>query len=288
MGVKIVIYGLAKSGTSALFYKILNSLPAGTIALFEPKSYTLRDRIMGRVRALRRRNVAPDLLAKVLPWEVGPVSVVDFEGFGRQILIVRDPRDRIVSELLYRSYNAQFIRGEAEALEWLRLLRLKEADPGSISLVQLIEAFHALERAAGVRADWVERYQQRGIALPLRFHAERPHLHLFHYQQLIEERFEQLEDFLGVALGGSAAVSPLLRRVVRTKGSGSWRGWFTSEDIETFQPMFRPYLDRYYPAADWNLDDRRSLDPKDGSLYAERIINERRALWGLSPLPNVT
>jgi hypothetical protein len=210
----------------------------------------------------------------------------DFERFDRQILIVRDPRDRLVSNLLYRSYNAHFVRGEAEALEWLRLLRLKEADPGSVAVIDLVEAFDALERAAGAQSDWVERYQERGVARPLRFHGERPRLHVFRYEQLIEERFEELEGFLGVRLTGSATLPPLLRRVVRTKSSGAWRRWFTPGDVAAFQPIFRPYLDHYYPAADWDLGGPRRLDPELGSLYVERVINERRALWGLSPLPS--
>jgi hypothetical protein len=282
--VKIVIYGLAKSGTSALFYKIWNSLPPGTIALFEPHAYTLVDRLIGRARALRRRNLAPDVVAKVLPWERKPVRMADFERFGCQILIVRDPRDRIVSGLLYRSYNAQFVRREAEALEWLRLLRCKESDPGSVSVTRLIEAFDALERAVGARTDWVDRYRDRGVTRPLRFHDERPQLHVFRYEQLIEERFEDLQAFLGVGLTGSATVSPLLDRVVRTKSSGSWRDWFTREDVNAFRPIFGPYLDRYYPAADWNLGATPLLDPEFGSLYVARVINERRALWGLPPL----
>jgi hypothetical protein len=284
--VKIVIYGLAKSGTSALFYKIRNSLPAGTIAQFEPSRYTLRDRLMGHARALRRRNVSPDVLAKVLPWENPPARIEDFERFDRQILIVRDPRDRLVSALLYLTYNAQFVRSEAEALEWLRLLRLKEAEPASVPVVRLLEAFDALELAAGGRSDWVELYQERGVARPLRFHAERPHLHLFRYEQLIEDRVEDLETFLGLRLTGTALLPPPLRRVERTKGSGSWRSWFTPEDVQAFEPVFRPYLDLYYPGSDWNLGPPRRLDPELGSLYVERIVNEKRALAGLAPLPS--
>ena len=285
---KIVIYGLAKSGTSALFYKIRNSLPAGTITLFEPKAYTISGRIMGRARALWRRNLTPDVLAKVLPWEKGPVRLGDFERFDRQILIVRDPRDRIVSGLLYRSFNARFVRGEAAALEWLRLLRRKESEPGSISMLELVEAFDAMERAAGVQSHWVDRYQENGVTRPLRFHNERPHLHVFRYEQLIEERFEDLEAFLGIRLAGSATVPPLLGRVVRTKGSGAWRHWFTPEDVEAFRPMFQPYLDHYYPAADWGLGAPGSLDPELGSRYVERVINEKRALWGLLPLSSAS
>lgn len=282
---KIVIYGLAKSGTSALFYKIRNSLPPGTIELFEPSSYGPRDRLRARLRALRRGRVSPDVLAKLLPWDWRPVRVADFDRFDRQILLVRDPRDRLISGLLYRGYNAAFIARDAPALEFLGLLRAKESRPGEIPVGRLIEAFEKLEREAGGRADWLERYHRQGVLEPLKFHDERRHLAVFRYEQLVDRRFETLESALGLPLKGSATVPPSLGRVVRTKRYGAWRDWFTPEDVEAFRPAMTPYLDRYYPGANWDLDPSPRLDPDEGSGYFERIVNERRALDRLPPLP---
>lgn len=282
---KIVIYGLAKSGTSALFYKIRNSLPPGTIELFEPSAYGPRDRLIANLRALRRGHVRPAVLAKVLPWDRRPVRLGDFNRFDRPILLVRDPRDRLVSDLLYRSYNAAFALADPPALEFLDLLRRKEAEPRKVPLLRLVETFDALEKAAGSRADWIDRYQVRGLVKPMQFHEERPYLAVFHYEQLVDSRFESLETALDMRLGGSAAVPSELNRVVRTKGYGAWRHWFTSGDIASLRPAVRPYLDRYYPSAGWDLDPSPRLDPEEGSNYVERIVNERRALLGVPPLP---
>ena len=73
---KIVIYGLAKSGTSALFYKLRNSLPPGTISLFEPTSYGPADRILYRLRA--GRWAPSHVIAMVLPWDRRPIRIHDF------------------------------------------------------------------------------------------------------------------------------------------------------------------------------------------------------------------
>ncbi|HEY0312429.1 MAG TPA: hypothetical protein VGC56_08030 [Allosphingosinicella sp.] len=286
MAVKVVIYGSAKSGTSALFYKIKNSLPAGTIALFEPRTYTLIDRAVGRLRALRHGNATPDVLAKVLPWDMGPVRVADFETFDRQILIVRDPRDRIVSDLLYRSYNARFVHDGSAALALLRLLERKEAEPRSVPLMEIVQAFDALEHAAGAHASWRERYAERGIARPLRFHDARPDLHLFRYEQLVDGEFDDLEAMLRLPLAGSADLPHLLQRVERTKSYGTWRSWFTPADVDIFRPILQPFLDRYYPRAGWDLDDVPQLAPRYGSRYVASVINERRALSRLPPLPD--
>lgn len=282
---KIVIYGLAKSGTSALFYKIRNSLPPGTIELFEPSSFGPPERLRARLRALRRGHLRPDVVAKVLPWDWRPVRVADFDRFDRRILLVRDPRDRLVSGLLYRSYNAAFVARDCAAFEFLDLLRAKEAEPGKVPVLRLIEAFERLEREAGGKADWLEQYESRGLAQPLRFHDDRLDLTVFRYEQLVDSQFDALEAALGLPLRGSATVPPTLERVVRTKRYGAWRDWFTAQDVDALRAVITPYLDRYYPSADWNLNPSPSLDPEQGSRYVERIINERRALDRRPPLP---
>jgi hypothetical protein len=119
----------------------------------------------------------------------------------------------------------------------------------------------------------------------MRFHDERPHLAVFRYEQLVDSRFDALEAALGMPLGGSAAVPPALNRVVRTKGYGAWRDWFTPEDVASLRPAMQPFLDRYYPSADWDLSPSASLDADDGSRYVERIIDERRTALGLPLLP---
>lgn len=282
---RFVIYGLGKSGTSALFYKVRTSLPPGTIALFEPASFGPRERLRTRLGALRHGHFAPDVLAKVLPCDVRPVRIADFDGFERQLLIVRDPRDRIVSDLLYRCFNAQFVRSVADCADYLALLRWKEADPASVTLIDILQRFEALEAAAGAAASWVERYSVNGVACPLRFHDARPQLRAFRYEQMVKGDFGAAEEILGLPLTGTATVPGGLQRVARTKAEGSWRHWFTRGDVERFRPIVQPFLDRYYPQADWDLSADPVLDPLYGSQYVERVMNERRAWSGLPPLP---
>jgi hypothetical protein len=278
--VKIVIYGLGKSGTSALFHKVKSSLPPGTIALFEPSSYGLRSIVEEHLRALSRGRIRPDVLAKVLLCDLEAVRLRDFDGFERQVLIVRDPRDRLVSELLYNCYHAAGFQADSEARDFLALLKRKEAEPRSVPLLGLLQALRQAQRAAA-SPPWRERFAEQAVARPLAFHAQRPRLPDFRYEQMVEGRFQPVEDMLGFPLGGSSAVPENLRRVVRTKGYGTWRSWFTPSDVDSLRPILQPFLDRYYPAADWDLDPSPRLDPDHGSLYVEGLIRERRALLNL-------
>lgn len=281
---KVVIFGLAKSGTTALFYKIRNSLPPGTIALFEPTSYGKRAHLRARLGAARRGHFAPVVLAKVLPWDSKPVRIQDFDRFDRRVILVRDPRDRLVSHLLYRSYNAAFVRDDAAVAAFLALLTRKEADPRSVSMMRLLRTFDQLEREVGSPASWRERYEGKGVVQPLRYHERQPALPVFRYEQLVDGEFEPLEAILGFSLGGAATVPSELQRVVRTRSYGAWRNWFTPEDVDTLRPIFLPYLERYYPGAEWDLAHSPAIDPDHGSIYVERVINERRTLSGLPPL----
>ena len=281
---KIVIFGLSKSGTSALFYKVRNSLPA-CISLFEPVSYGATDRLREHLKALKRGYLPRHVVAKVLPEGRRPVRLRDFDAFERQVLIVRDPRDRLVSALLYRSYHADFAPDDAAALEYIALVRRKEADPGAVPLLRLVEAFERLEKTADALDAWIKRYRTRAVTRPLHFHAERPLLPVFQYEDLVDQRFGRLEEIVGFPLSGAAAVPDNLKRVVRTKGAGAWRNWLTPEDIGVLRPLLAPYMEAYYPGGDWDLSEAPAIRPEHASLYVTRLIDERRALTGLPPVP---
>ncbi len=282
---KIVIFGLGKSGTSALFYKIRNSLPPGTISLFEPDRFGPREEFRARLGALRRGRFAPDIVAKVLPLGRRPVRLRDFDRFRRQVLIVRDPRDRLVSVLLYQCYHASFAHRDSAAAGFLEWIRRKEADPQSVSILKLLSIFEGLEGSAEGLQGWLESYRDRCVDGALRFHAERPHLPVFFYEDLVDGRFAALERSLAVTLAGNATVPEALRRVVRTKAYGAWRDWFTREDAEALRPLLAPFMERYYPGSDWDLNPRPRIEPEHASLYARRLMDERRALSGLPALP---
>lgn len=282
---KIVIFGLAKSGTTALFYKIRGSLPGGAVCLFEPRSFDPRALRAGRLRRLLTGRRPPDVLAKVLPFRPsGGVDAESFSSFERQILVVRDPRDRLISRLLYVVYHSAFYRQDERVCEFLRLLRRKEADPRSVPVRALLETFAELNGEQFSFEGWAADYAQHSVRAPLDFHDGHPDLFVCKYEDMIDGRLAGLEDYLGLRLSGDGSVPAELGRVVRTKGYGNWRDWFTAGDAEALRPVLRPYLERYYGGDGWELSARPSIPAEFGSGYVERIVNERRASVNLPPL----
>jgi len=135
----ILIHGVGKTGTTALFYTIRKALSGTVVELFEPASLEF--------------DAAPSaphqhVLAKVLLRETIPVP---YERFPWKIMTVRDPRDILISRLLYLVWHAAFRCDHGCMNAYLALLRAKERDPASIPLKDLFSSFAAFQRQHSYR-----------------------------------------------------------------------------------------------------------------------------------------
>jgi hypothetical protein len=279
---KIVIFGLARSGTTALFYKIKNSLPSNTLSLFEPRSFDPRNLRKRKISSFLTGTRKPDVLAKVLPFRPhASVDAESFSDFEKQILIVRDPRDRLISRLLYGVYHSNFYHLDNKVTALVQDLKSKEADPGSMPVKTLLASFANLNCEDFSWDDWAMQQHHISIRRPLDFHNKRSGLFLFKYEDMIDQRLDQLNNYLGLTLKETTCVPPELTRVTRTKNYGAWRHWLTADDVEYLGPILQPFLDRYYPETDWKVSKAPSIPAEHGSLYIQRIVNERRAAMNL-------
>lgn len=104
---------------------------------------------------------------------------------------------------------------------------------------------------------------------------------MYKYEDLVDQRFGGLEKYLGFKLEGNGTVPPEMQRVARTKGYDNWRDWFVATDIHFLCPLLRPFLERYYPDADWELNISPTIPAKYASKYVERMVNDRRTSMGI-------
>ena len=283
-GMRTVIFGLARSGTTALFYKIKNSYPPDTICLFEPQEFDARTIRSKKSRAFLSWKREPNVLAKVLPFRPGrPANVDGFSDFEKQILLVRDSRDRLISRLLYGVLGSNFWDSDSKLGLFIEKLKQKEFDPKSVQLKTIVKTFADLNGESFSFDGWFASYRYHSIENPLAFHDARTGLLVFRYEEMIDKRFGGLEEYLGLSLRGEASVAATEAHVSRTKGYGNWRDWFTAEDIEYFRPLLQPILDRYYSRADWDLNATPAILSEHSSRYIVRIVNEKRALMNCPP-----
>jgi len=258
---KVVIAGLGKSGTTALFFKLRGALPPSTCCLFEPYYF----------EAAAARG--PDVLAKILINKPS-INVASFRAFDKKIAIVRDPRDLLISHVLYRAYNwPQFVWQESKVSAFIAALRRKEDDPKSISVRALIDIFSEL-----VSRDTLSPLTQTA-KMALQFHRVHSDYFIYRYEDLIEARFGALARYLGLDLREELAVVPRpLQRVTRTKWAGDWRNWFVAEDVDYFRSYFLAYMRHFDYDDEWTLADEPHIQPLHASEYVRHIVEERRAL----------
>lgn len=260
---KILIAGLAKTGTTGLLYLVANSFGAKPRILFEPK--------------VCPADLGPpegNVVAKIL---IGPkLDAASFAHFDRKITIVRDPRDRVVSALLYSQFHGNYL-ADGERVRIVReCLERKEADPSSLSIREILElvgkvtgkpdALGYHRRTVADALEWLRKYV-----------ATIPDGLFYKYEDFVSGRYAVLEKHLGMPITGAAEVPDRLRRVSRTQAYGDWRNWFTPQDVEDYKPLFAQWLDKHgYDPDDWTLNASPVIEREHCSGYFLKLVEERR------------
>ncbi|MCY0915575.1 hypothetical protein [Massilia antarctica] len=262
---RCLIVGTAKSGTTALLYTVAQAMGGQPVVHMED-----------RISALQ---VLPEhtVVKLLFEHESGPAISAFGAAFDKRILLVRDPRDNLISRLLYMVANSPAMLGDQPCLRvFCQLLQRKQQVPASVSLQQFppmgkpseflasscaqIQALAAF--AAGAGADW----------------------HILRYEDLVAGRLDSVAAYLGLPVQAGARVDPQYQRVARTKGAGDWRHWFSGADVALLRPLLAPMMAALGYADDWTLAPQPHITPEHSWMYFERLVRERRQHFGLAPL----
>jgi hypothetical protein len=270
----IAIFAPYKSGSTALFFLIRAALAANTRELFEATRY-----------APEADDATRDLLAKVILGVNQGQELADyasFSGFHQSVLLVRDPRDWLVSGTLFLiQTHASLYADDARMSHLLAVLRRKEADPGAVPLRELLGTVLDAIPGQNLHANraWLVEQHRWMLDFPQRLGA----FHRLKYEDLVDGKIAPLAAALGLVLHPASDVPAAFDHVVRSKSHGQWRHWFTPEDLSWFQPPFQDYLAHHgYP--DGDLAMRQVIAAEHGSDYVLRVVNKRRAAHQ-PPLP---
>jgi hypothetical protein len=253
---KILVCGLPKSGTTALTYQIKNSISSDYRLLFEPQKYE------------EQKDV--NLICKIIfsPFRQDFVHYLDFKNFDKKIQLIRDPRDIIVSSLLY--FGAWFELSKLNQNELntiLELIKEKESNPQSISILELFTRFKIKDFLVNL-----PHYLSISSQMNLIYND----LNILKYEDFIIKKTENLETYLDTKLNKDCSVDKRYSRVIRTKNSGNWRQWFTQEDINYFKPLLNDYLSKFdYSNTDWELNNQ-TIPSEFASDYIVRVIKDKK------------
>ena len=186
--------------------------------------------------------------------------------------MARDPRDAAVSRMLYR-WHRGYEGCKQQYKDHLELVLKKEKDPLSVpfseicrytghngsprSVAEVIEEEkHRCQKMAefvkGLGSDWI----------------------LFTFEDMVAQKFDALNEYLGFEVQADATVPSASgkAKVIRKKGTGDWRHWFTEEDMELFKAAFLPYMELIgYDCNDWNPDPNPVIEPEFSSVYLQSL-----------------
>lgn len=260
---RCLIVGSAKTGTTALQYAVAAAL-GGAPALF----------VEERIASLER--LPPHAVIKVLfEHEDTPDIAALGARVDRRILIVRDPRDALISRLLYSIAGNPALLGDAAYLhEFDALLQRKQRAPDSVALQQfppLREPALLLDTALRVN-EALAAFAGRsaGVWFVLR------------YEDLVHGRLEALSAWLGVTVKAGVAVDPIYARVARTCASGDWRHWFTPADVAQLRVRVAPVLTALGYADDWETASPARIEAAHSWEYFRQLVHERRRHYGVT------
>lgn len=256
---KILIYGLPKTGTTGLYFLIKNSQNNEGCFLFEPDYNTLSNALMNH----------DSLLVKTL---AGQRCEALFDKFDKIILIIRDPRDWVISSFLYSTALHKIYDNNLFISVMLNILSKKQKDTSFISFRNLVKC-----EVKG-QLPWIDNGYLSDIVFNnlINYHKQVPNtFFILKYEDFVQRNISQLEQYLGIKLSGSSDVSNDLKRVERTKNYGDWKNWFTPDDVEYFKPIFKEYMD-YFGYSDWELPAEQRISPSHGSTYVLRLVSEAR------------
>ena len=268
---RVEVLGNAKTGTTGLYNSIRVPLRAkypDALLLFEPRSTAL-----GR---LAREDTSFAVLAKTMLNKSG--LKIGYDAFTHHVLIARDPRDTLVSQLLYQPLQPYAVRhaGRRNLRRVLALLREKEQDPARHSFRELFEQVRACtERPA--QWSW-DTYLER-FAVAQQVHHTYP-CFLLAYEDFADGRLGRLSAYLDLPIAPVVpdTVTEHNAHVVRSATHGDWRNWFLASDVEFFRPRLTGYMDAFGYDDEWTLAAAPSIPSETASGYvtARRPVVEAK------------
>jgi len=272
---EILVMGLPKSATTGLYNDIVKALKPGVMGIFEPRD---NRHIMDNARIRQAMDNGVTLVVKLVcvdqyseSFNIIRVPVPDYEsftGYEKKIFLVRDPRDNLISYMLYMVVNSKFLIRRPQARQLVEIIEAKEGDPGSVSVREILQLMGMLNASdfIGLLNQWRE--------FSIRFLDKNDDFFCLKYEDYIFGNLNALEDYLGFKFKETNIVPANFSFVARTKKSGDWKNWFIEDDVEYFKPVLQPYIQKYGYSSDWTLPDSPVINPVYGSRYVSMLIED--------------
>jgi len=109
-----------------------NIMPNRTACFFEPESLAAQTSIADEDFVLTKFLTTSSSCNDLLRPEA-------LDGYDKIILLIRDPRDILVSTFMYSIYDTAIVRDLERFGQFMTLLKVKEKKPGALSMKRLLD-----------------------------------------------------------------------------------------------------------------------------------------------------
>ncbi len=267
---QVLIVGLGKSGTSILACSVVDALPNATL-YFEPHGRLGLNHIECHRQATHEsRIVTKSLFYKNVPNQFDLIASY----YNKRIFIIRDPRDILISTFFY-AWNKRDDLPLPLFEQTLAQVLQKEETPQTIAFSALLKNLPAVEQ---VRLDAFDAFASL-------VQTHRADWFVLKYEDFIDEKLDDLNNYLDLIVTSESSVPSELNRVERSKKHGNWRNWFTEEDVHYYKPLLADKLAALgYDPDDWTLNQVDTLPASEGSAYMKRVyryprLQTKPTLW---------
>ncbi len=265
----ILIVGPGKTGTTGLYASIkrgLQQFGVQAVSVFEPPNSAPIDNLF---------TLAPGMPVLVkTTMDSAKQTVPDPQVYDRRVMTVRDPRDVVISSLLFRPLTVASLRRTDDRVieEFVRGLEAKQADPSAVSVRDLFDLAERLQIGSSPFAS-----QVKNLRAQRDFMAKYP-VHLMHYERFVVGDLGDLSSYLGFEVENvSASESSMFGHISRSQASGEFKQWFRADDLEYFNEMFAEHLAAFDYPLDAELAASPTIAPETGSEYVRSRYAQRRA-----------
>jgi hypothetical protein len=263
MSTHYLVLGMAKTGTTALFYGIKKKLPATAFMLFEPNT----PQEWRSLASHHSVTLTKSLLTSYVAAGINP------EFFAKIVVLVRDPRDQLLSRLLY--WAAQISkRNENLRDAVLAAIIQKEIQPRSTSFIALLNRIAVMDSVHEIfPEDPIEEFSNR-LRNAVDIFPALSGSFVLKYEHMVDGNIQNLREYLVLEIDPVMEIPHELKRVARSKRYGEWKQWFLPSDLEILMPLFKNYMDAFGYAEGQPAELGSAID----SLTSSEFIQKS---WGL-------
>jgi hypothetical protein len=204
------------------------------------------------------------------------------------IVLIRDPRDFLVSSLFYRFNEPKIFNDDALIEKFIKLVELKIIKPDQVSYLNLYSCLSELDPTLPLTR--LTKLQNKSIRFSRQSGFD---FTILRYEDFVDGNAANFLDSFGKDNAG--LTEGWTSKIRRSSSSGQWKNWFLPSDLEALkvplsvnlerfkytyeQPIKRPNIERassidyVYKLVNAARQDPMYFDSKDSDVYYNNLIS---------------